>query len=209
MRSVGQHIRMTTLQSFLKAHTNREARPAKGQAGEHSDWLPFYDLKLKGGALQFVEMRVLGLRGERHVECVEVPVAPGAFEVQCRAARFAGDVRISAMRAFPQGVATHRGRKLKKIPVDLGGIAVVDIEAIHPSMQEDEDRYQEWIEDLLYETESDLPVSVAKWEPTKTDIPCVDGGFGDGSYPVLELVSGGKVVGLEAVFIEEDATFPF
>ena len=47
----------------------------------YSDWLPFYDLNLQGGALQFVATRVLGLRGEEEYECVEVPVGPGVFAV--------------------------------------------------------------------------------------------------------------------------------
>jgi hypothetical protein len=35
------------------------------------------------------------------------------------------------------------------------------------------------------------------------------GGFGDGTYPVYQLVSSRKVVGLEVEFIKESDTYPF
>jgi hypothetical protein len=165
-----------------------------------------HKLKLEGGALQFVATMQLGLRGNNEYECVEIPAIPGTYAVQCRAARFGNDTRISALRAFPEGMLTKRGEKLKEIPVDCGGIAVVDIDVVHASMNENRERETEWFDDVLYHSGT---VEVAKWKPTKTDIPYVDSGFGDGSYPVYELKCDGKVVGLEAVFIEEDAEYPF
>ncbi len=194
---------MSTVQQFLK--TKDRGKPKTGQLGKHSDWLLLHKLKLEGGALQFVATMQLGLRGKNEHECVEIPAKPGTYVVQCRAARFGNDTRISALRAFPEGMLTKRGEKLKEIPVDCGGIAVVNIDVVHASMNENEER-TEWFDDVIYHSGT---VEVAKWKPTKTDIPHVDSGFGDGCYPVFELLSGRKAVGLEFVFIEEDATYPF
>lgn len=197
---------MKTIQSFLKEKAAGAKKPTK--RGEFSDWLPFHTLQLKGDALQFVEVRVLGLRGEGEYECVEVPVKPGAFAVECRGVRFGPDVRIAGMRAYPVGAKVARGKHLKDLPVDLGGIAAVDIATVHASMQKDSEAHEEWLEEILY-GDSEAAAQVVRWDPTKTDIPLVDGGFGDGSYPAYELREGKRVVGLEVEFIIEGQEYPF
>jgi len=170
--------------------------------------LPFHSLTLKGDALQFVEVRVLGLRGPKEHECVEIPVSPGVYKIECRGVQFGCDTRIAGMRAFPMGLNPKRGKKLKAIPVDLGGIAVVDIAVDHASIQEDEARYEKWLDALVYESENDSLASIVKWKPTTTEIPYVDGGFGDGNYPVFQLTTSGKVVGLEVEFIKNSEVYP-
>lgn len=197
---------MKTIHDFLKARGTPVDKA--GKTGVFSDWLPFHSLKLAGDTLQFVEVRVLGLRGEGEYECVEIKVPPGIYTVECRGARFGTDTRIAGMRAYPAGTNPQRGEQLKEIPVDLGGIAVVDIATIYPSMQEDTERYEEWIEELLYDSDVESMASIVTWQPTKTEIPYVDGGFGDGSYPVFQLVAAGKVVGLEVEFISEADEYP-
>lgn len=196
---------MKNIQAFLAGKAGAK-KPAK--KGEFSGWLPFHTLALKGNALQFVEVRVLGLRGAKEYECIEIPAAPGSFAVECRGARYGADVRVAGMRAYPVGAAVVRGKHLKDLPVDLGGIAVVDIAAVHGSMQEDSDAHEEWLEDILY-GDSDAAAQIARWKPTKTEIPFVDGGFGDGSYATYELRQGKQVVGLEVEFIAEGAEYPF
>ena len=198
---------METIESFL--NTKHEEQPSKGDAGEFSGWLPFHKLELRGNALQFVEKRVLGIRGEDEYECIEIPASPGTFFVECRGVRFGSDARVAAMRAFPEGTTVERGQKIGDIPVDLGGVSVVDISAIENSINENEEDYEEWMEEILFNSESESLVSVDEWLATSTKIPSVEGGFGDGSYDVYELLFEGKRVGLEIVFIEENDKYPF
>lgn len=98
-----------TIESFLNAPGDRP--PRKGETGVFSDWLCFHRLNGKGNALQFVEKRVSVLRGEKERECIEISVAPDAYTVECPGARFGDDVRIAAMRAFPEGAVVERGRR--------------------------------------------------------------------------------------------------
>lgn len=198
---------METIQSFLNEKGNGISK--EGDEGAFSDWLLFHKLELKGRALQFVETRVLGLRGENEYECIEIPVASGPFIVECKGVRFGDDARVAAMRAYPESTAVARGEKIGEIPVDLGGVSVVDIETIEPSINEDEDEHEEWLEDILFATDVESLVSLHEWPPTQTIIPSVESGFGDGVYDVFELVSGGRRVGLEIVFIEEGEKYPF
>ena len=75
------------------------------------------------------------------------------------------------MIGHPVGTVPKRGNKLKEIPVDLGGIAVVDIAAVCDSMPEDEVRYEKWLEALVYEPEDESMSAIARWKPTKTEEP--------------------------------------
>ena len=196
---------MKTIADFFTKLGKRE--PRVGQKGVFSTWLSCGTVPIIGGALQFVELRVLGLRGEEEHECVEVPVEPGQFVVEFRGVKYGCDGRIAAMRVFAVGATPKRGKKLKEIPVDLGGIAVVDIGAVHQSMKEKQAIHEKWMEKILYGDDESL-IGVCVWRPTKTEILYVDGGFGDGTYPVYQLVSARKVVGLEIEFISEGEVYP-
>ena len=66
------------------------------------------------------------------------------------------------MRAYAAGTTPKRGEKLKDIPFDLGGIAVVDIAAVYDSMREDERRYEKWLEALVYKTANESLAAIAR-----------------------------------------------
>jgi hypothetical protein len=181
------------------------------KTGNFSPWTFFTDVEIRGGALQFTEARVIGLRGNEEHECYEVPVENGTFTVQCRVARFGADARVAAMRAFPSSIDPDRLVRRavgKDLPVDLGGIAIVDIGKVHSSMSEDEARLEEWYDYVLY-GHDDSSIAVHTWKPTKSKIPRVESGFGDGAYPLHELLFDGKAVGLEVTFIQDGAAYPF
>jgi hypothetical protein len=197
---------MKTIRQFLGKAGAR--KPKEGQRGQVSEWLPFHRLTLVGSALQLVERRVLGLRGNENPECVEIPVAPGVFEVRCKGIRYGNDARIAGLRAYPEGTEVKRAKKLGEIPVDLAAISVVDIEPLEPSVDEDEERYEDWIDEVLYESDSDSSIGCDVWEPLQMDLPFVVSGFGDGVYDVWALKAKRKVVGMEIVFIEDDAPYP-
>ncbi len=196
---------MKTIRQFLGKAASK--KPKEGKRGQVSEWLPFHRLNVAGNALQFVERRVLGLRGNDNPECVEIPVSPGVFEVRCKGIRYGNDARVAGLRAYPEGMEVKRTKKLGKIPVDLATISVVDIEVFEPSVLEDEERYEDWIDEVLYESDSEALVDCDVWEPLQMDIPYVLSGFGDGVYDVWALKAKRRVVGMEIVFIEDDAPY--
>ncbi len=195
---------MITILDFLNQQAGHESKSK--QMGDFTDWLEFVELDLKGDALQFTETRVLGLRGNENSECHEIPATPGKYTVQCKGVSFGNDRRIAALRAFPKGRTVTVGMKVAEIPVDFGGVSVVDIATMSPSIDEDEERHQEWIEDTLYGDDLSA-VSIHEWPITQTKIPSVESGFGDGVYDLLELSADGEIVGLQIVFIEEGQHF--
>jgi hypothetical protein len=199
---------MTQLKTLLRRN-QRETTITKD--GVFSDWTLFAEIDITGGALQFTEARVIGLRGNNEHECFEIPVKPGKFTIECRVAKYGADARIASMRAYPNEIDAGTlsvGKKIKELPVDLGGIAVVDIGTVHKSMNDDEDALQEWYDDVLYGDSNDS-VAIHTWKPTKTKIPRVESGFGDGSYPLFPLQLDKTPVGLLIEFIEMGAKYPF
>ncbi len=193
---------MNSIKEFLSTKVDRG--PIDDGKGEFSDWLHFTDFKLTGKALQFVESRVLGIRGENEYECVEIPANTADFLIQCKGVRYGDDTRIAAMRTIPPGIEIKRGNKIGTIPIDFGGVAVVDIDVIAPQSQKDEDDWIEWLEDIHFSDEADGPLRIFYQKETGSKIPCVDAGFGDGTYDVFELLSNGAVVGLEVEFIRQE-----
>jgi hypothetical protein len=87
------------------------------------------------------------------------------------------------------------------------GVAIADIDVLEPSVEEhDDDEYEDWLDDVLF-GDDDSPIGVIRWKQVKTEIPYADGGFGDGTYTVYQLMCDKKAVGLEVEFISADAKY--
>jgi hypothetical protein len=193
------------VQQFLKSAKPTRAR--KGAAGEQSDWLHLCDFKLRGKHLQMVETRIVGTAHDQN--SVSIAAQPGTYVVECRVISYGGDKRISRMRVRPQDTAVTLGTSAGAIGVDLGGMAITDVDVLASSVEEHEDHYQAWIEKILYGAATPKAVGVLRWKRGRTEIPYADGGFGDGTYKVFRLVSGKQNVGLEVEFIAPGTKYPF
>ena len=193
------------VQEFLKSAKYTGAK--KGSAGEESEWLHFCDFKLRGEHLQMVETRILGTAHDSN--SVSIPAEPGRYVVECRVMSYGDDRRISRMRVRPQDTVVSLGTSAGAIGVDLGGIAIADVDILASFVEEHEDEYEEWIEDALFGKSATKTVGVLRWKRAKTEIPYVGGGFGDGMYKVFPLIAGKQAVGLEVEFIAPGTKYPF
>ncbi len=193
------------VQEFLKSAKYTGAE--KGSAGKESEWLHFCDFRLRGEHLQMVEQRILGSAHDQN--SVSIPAQPGRYVVECRVMSYGGDRRISRMRVRPQNTSVTLGTSAGAIGVDIGGIAITDVDILASSVEEHEGEYEEWIEDALFGKSATKTVGVLRWKPAKTEIPYVGGGFGDGTYKVFRVMAGKQVVGLEVEFIAPGTKFPF
>lgn len=191
-----------TLQQQLA--NSKDAVGKTGMIGTQSDWQLLSQFTLRGNHLQMVEKRIIGDTGP---ETVIISASPGMYLVECRIMTFDSDKRISRMRIRRDNTDPKLGETLGEISVDLGGIAIADIDVLAPSIQENEEDYREWIETSLYDS-SDF-VGVLHWSLSKTHVPFADGGFGDGVYRVYKLLDNGETVGMEVEFIPEKTPYPF
>jgi hypothetical protein len=140
---------------------------------------------------------------------VEIRTLPGSYVVECKGVRYGQDRRVAGMRVFAVGSKAKRGKKIGEIPVDFGGVSVLDIDTVEDSINEDEERYEEWLDEILYDSDDYSSIKIHEWVPTGTKIPVVQGGFGDGVYNVYELMEEGNIVGLEIEFIRDGEEYPF
>jgi hypothetical protein len=189
---------------YFNSTTN--AGPKKGSAGTESEWQSLCDFELRGQRLQMVEKRIIG--GRHDEDSVTIAAAPGSYRVEYRLMSYGVDRRISRMRVLPKGVSATLGEAAGCISVDLGGIAIADIDVLAPSVEEHADEYENWIKDLLFSDDGES-VGVARWKAGDTALPYADGGFGDGAYTVYQLMSDGRAAGLEVEFIPAGTPYPF
>lgn len=193
------------VQDFLRSA--KYSRAEKGSIGKESDWLPFCNMDVRGGHLQMVEKRILGSTYDEN--SVSIPVEPGPFVVDCRVLSYGGDRRISRMRVRPKSAEVTLGPSAGAIRVDAGGIAITDVDVFAPSVEDHEDKYKKWIEDVLFGKLATTTIGVLHWKPAKTDIPYTSGGFGDGTYKIFQLMLRKHAVGLEVEFIARGTKYPF
>ena len=185
---------MSQLRTFFERLEERA--PRKGETGVFSDWMVLGRMPIQGRALQVTETRVLGLRGNEHNECYEIPVEPAVFLVECRCVAYGGDGRIAALRARPTDVGVERGEHVSTLSVDMAQVAVLDIECLEGQIAANKASYEQWIEDTLFGANAgDGLIRILKWDDTDFLCPSVRSGFGDGTYPVFALKSGPDTVG--------------
>jgi hypothetical protein len=99
-----------------------------GQPGVESDWHELAPFTLRGRHLQMVEKRIIGASGR---DTIVVEAQPGEHVVECKVVTYGGvDARICRMRVRPVGATPALGGVLGTISVDLGGIAVADIDVL-------------------------------------------------------------------------------
>lgn len=174
------------------------APPDRGAADPESDWLFHCDLPIQGRRLQILDVVMAGNDGEG----VTLDVAPGPYVVEARVMTYATDHRISRVRVHPKGAVGTVGDVAGMVGVDLGAVAICDVDRLAPWAKDHEDAWQEWGQDLWYgRTE---PAGLYTCTAASTVVPFLDSGLGDGTYPVYSLMENGRAIGLEAVFLAPD-----
>lgn len=193
------------VQEFLKSA--KFTQPAKGSPGKESEWMHLCDFNLRGEHLQMVEHRILGTAHDQN--SVSIPAQQGSYVVECRVMSYGGDRRVSRMRVRPPARSVALGPQAGAIGLDIGGIAITDVDIVASFVEEHEEEYVSWMEEAMFAKAATKMVGVLHWKRAKTEIPYAGGGFGDGIYKVFRLMSGKKAVGLEVEFIPSGTAYPF
>ncbi len=132
---------------------------------------------------------------------------PGKYLVQVKGMEFSSDKRVSRLRAVLKGESPSIGRQAGKTWTDTALTGIVDYESFSKAWGDDDDASYDMLQDKLESAEN---FGVVKFDKVaKAVMPFVASGFGDGSFPVFELVANGQVVGFEVEFISSEAKYPF
>ncbi|MBL9135468.1 MAG: SEL1-like repeat protein [Verrucomicrobiales bacterium] len=173
------------------------------RSGERTEWLEFCSLKLKGPQVLIIDAQF----AQSSKEGFLVDLKPGVYQVQVEVANFGGDRRISRMRLLFKAARPTRGKKIGKTWTDTGTTGVCDLETFSQAWNQDPRKSSRILASAL---ESEADFGIAALTARKAAIlPFVQSGFGDGQFPVFELMQRGQRVGCEIEFIATNKKYPF
>jgi hypothetical protein len=170
--------------------------------GKESDWRDFCDFKLYSGRVRIVDPSFVVDEGG----CI-MDLAPGMYSLQTKTMVYDGDERVSRLRAVQSGISATLGAQIGEAGCDTARIGICDEEVFSRACEELGDDVEETLLTAPNDVEGDLWGVVVLNRTLGAVMPFVDSGFGDGTYPVRELVAEGRRVGFEIVFIESGGPY--
>lgn len=162
--------------------------------GDESDWIEFASLPVISGKLRVSDpmfFRDLPSSPTFDVEC-------GTYRVLAKTITYPGDKRVSRMRAFLKEPATL-GPRVDDVGVDFAQVGIFDPVILDQAAERmDHAEGEKMIADLEAIQEFG---AIQLGAEEQAIMPVAASGFGDGRYPIHELLLDAKRVGLEVVFI--------
>lgn len=175
----------------------------KGEVGKETDWINLCELDLTGTKFLVVDANFVPSAKDG----IMISSTPGKYQVQIKGIDFSGDRRVSRLKAFLKSESPTIGNQVGETWTDTALTGIVDFESFSKVWGDDDDASYDKLQDKLESAEN---FGVIKFDKAANVLmPFVSSGFGDGSFPVFELVSDGQVVGLEVEFISAETKYPF
>lgn len=171
--------------------------------GERTDWLDFCELELKGSNILIVDTQFV----PSEKDGLLVALSAGKYTIQAKTVNYGGDRRVSRLRAFQAGTNPKLGEEIGKTWTDTAMTGICDFETFSKAWGNDNHASYAVIEPF-FESGEDFGVAVFD-AASGAVMPFVHSGFGDGNFPVLELLAARKRVGFEIVFIAGDEEYSF
>jgi hypothetical protein len=186
------------LAKFLEK--NKRGDPSAGTAGAESHWLDVGTLESSTGSLWAGDPYTCNAEAG----CI-VKVPPGIYVIQAKAMDFSGRKRVSRLRVVLQAAGKPSlGKQVGETCTDTATMAVCDIGALDDAVGVEYERFQELVSQHDYQDCGSVRLQMQK----PIEMPYVSTGFGDGGFPVFELSSGPRHVGMEVEFIPPGYVVP-
>ena len=125
-------------------------------------------------------------------------IANATYDVAIKLMNYPGDQRVSRLRVL-LGQTADFGPRLEDVGVDFAQVGVFDPRVLEKAS---ESLSEKQCEELIEQFNTMHLYSVAQFgsEPNAM-MPFANSGFGDGRYPIHDLLRDGNRVGIEIVFI--------
>lgn len=195
-----------SLNEYLKIDGRRDVR--SGALGRETEWIPFDELKLESGKL-FVADPMGGVGDQEQV--VELP--PGNYGLEAKVMDYrhddCQDKRISRLRIVSPDKHVEVGAEIGSTWTDVGSIGVCDHEVLMKVVEDEADALFDRIDEEVWKDFGIGHGSVILDEKSGAAIHVVGSGFGDGEFPVHEILSASGRVGCETEFIRRGTPYPF
>lgn len=172
-------------------------RPAGNKAG-FSGWIPFLNFAVKGSGLVLTELRPGPVK-----DGLRVSLEAGDYYAQVRGFTRGVERRCARLRVARYGcLPEKRGQVLGNVSTDMATLGFYDPKAFSALLRAGSEEFFEWGERVL---DPNAPTcGVLVYDLKKSAIlPYVQSGFGDGTFPVFELLNDGQRVGFEVEFISD------
>ena len=176
---------------------------ASPRTGLPSGWLDFCEFSLRGSSILVVDASFVPSADDGLL--IELP--PGKYKVQAQVLDYGGDRRPARLRVQLAGSNAALGAEIGKTWTDTATTGICDFEIFSAAWGEDNDASFEIIRPAL---EDHHHHGLAVFDAAVGAVmPFLHSGFGDGNFPVYELVAAGQRVGFEVEFIREGKDYPF
>jgi hypothetical protein len=154
-------------------------------------------LSVKGTRIIIKDAMTMLYEEAQAPEWPHVVVASGEYVVST----FKDGSGAKGVRVCDAGVVEpEKGKEVGQVSVDHAAVAICDYDALLAAAKADPDAYGDWTEDdceaAVWEKESGV------LEFGGTPIAHLKTGIGDGTFSVLELLDGGRIIGMECSFHE-------
>ena len=186
------------LREFLDS-SRSQPRPTTGQT-------PIDRVTIQFGSV-IVNTDTLGICDVSQVPSGIVIECPsGEYELEAECYVYGNDARVARVTAKLTGTQPAPGALLGTFGVDMAMAAVFDNDALMAFVEDRPKEYASWINNdvMMYEWES---AGTLVCEPVGVEIPYFEVGFGDGRYRAYALEGDDQIVGIEAVFLDENAPY--
>jgi len=191
---------MAELDEFLDGESRP---PAKGTLGTESRWLHFCDLDLRSGRLLVIDPSFAPY--EQDGLLVDLPVT--RYTVSAKVLDYGTEKRVSRLQVVTRLAEATLGPEIGKTWSDTARTGVCDYQLYKEAWGDDERGWQ-----IVGPTLEELSSGVAVLdEAAGAILPFLESGFGDGEFPVFELLDGhsNSRVGIEVQFIAQGEPYPF
>lgn len=173
---------------------SRQQPPRTLGTGVESEWIPVAELEVISGSLWVGDPLCMN---EEDGCLTQMPA--GQYVMAAQGLDFAGFRMVGRLRVYPKGLRADRlktGRAIGETGTDSAAITVCDLRGLLPAIAGQEDPFQRELEKQV----RDACALITSKRVPGIALPCVQSGFGDGTGPVLALLSAGKRVGIHLNF---------
>lgn len=179
--------------------------PGKSDLGE-TDWISFTELEVNSGKLLFLDP----LHVNKPEEGLIVKLPRGVYSLLIREMQYTDRKRVSRLRVVLPDKDPEVGKLLGTTWTDIAMTGVCDCEAF-AGLVDTVDIEELWdIRQPVFDiVDIDNFGTVTLEKNLEVKMPVVAAGFGDGEYPVHELLSRSARIGAEVEFIKPGTQYPF
>lgn len=183
--------------TFLSRLFGRSSR--RGSLGVPSDWQTIGTMTPSFGSIFIGDASIFP------DDLQAFPASAQSYTVQVRRLDFAGDVRVSALRLVTTDSITV-GESVGTVSSDCAALCATSLPCSLDQFREALQLQPLSDRDMEYHCDEDAGVATLSTEPPAEVFYCASG-FGDGSFAVHRLLSGGTAAGYQVTFIRDDEPY--